>query len=394
MNKKQISLKDLEKTHPALPLAYQQLEQGRISRRDFLRVSTLLGLSAGVAYAAAACGSPQPAEAPATEAPPEAAPATEEAKSTITRGGTFSRAMELQQIDHPARFSWVQQSNVVSHVAEYLTQTGSDNITRPYLLEKWEASEDVKEWTLYLRKGIKFNNGDELTADDVMFNFQQWLDPDVGSSMLSLLSYLRGMQDVEKVDDYTVKMHLQEGNIGVPEHLFHYPAPIMHRNFEGDFIKQPIGTGGFTLEEYSEAERAVLKRREGYWRMGEDGQALPYLDEIIYISMAKDAGVAAVQSGQVDSLYQPRASDWQALKDLPTHQVLTAPTGATTAYAGHCSCARTARRSASWLTTARSIWALTPTSHRYTRNIAKRTSRNTTPSKPRPCWPKPVTRTA
>jgi peptide/nickel transport system substrate-binding protein len=330
MNKKQISLKDLEKTHPALPLAYQQLEQGRISRRDFLRVSTLLGLSAGVAYAAAACGSPQTAEAPATEAPPEEAPATEEPKSTIVRGGTFSRAMELQQIDHPARFSWVQQSNVVSQVAEYLTQTGSDNITRPYLLEKWEASDDVKEWTLYLRKGVKFNNGDELTADDVMFNFEQWLDPDVGSSMLSLLSYLRGMEDVEKVDDYTVKMYLQEGNIGVPEHLFHYPAPIMHRNFEGDFIKQPIGTGGFTLEEYSEGERAVLKRREDYWRMGEDGQPLPYLDEIIYVSMAKDAGVAAVQSGQVDALYQPRASDWQALKDLPTHQVLTAPTAVTT----------------------------------------------------------------
>ncbi len=330
MKKTPISLKDMEKTHPALPEAFRQLQQGRITRRDFLRFSTLLGLSASSAYLLAACGGTPETAAPATEAPPAEAPTEAPAASKITRGGTFSRAMELQQIDHPARFSWVQQANVVSQVAEYLTQTGSDNITRPYLLEKWEANEDVTEWTLYLRKGVKFNNGDELTADDVMFNFEQWLDPDVGSSMLSLLSYLRGMQDVEKVDDYTVKMHLQEGNIGVPEHLFHYPAPIMHRNFEGDFIKQPIGTGGFTLEEYSEGERAVLKRREDYWRMGEDGQPLPYLDEIIYVSMAKDAGVAAVQGGQVDALYQPRASDWQALKDLPTHKVLTAPTAVTT----------------------------------------------------------------
>lgn len=328
MKKPEISKKLMSMTHPAIPEAYDQMRQGRISRREFIQFATLLGLSAGTAIAAASCGAPA---APTQEAAVTQAPVMTEAVpvSKITRGGTFTRAMELQQIDHPARFSWVQQANVVRHVAEYLTETGSDNITRPYLLEKWEASEDVKTWTLYLRKGIKFNNGDDFTADDVMFNFEQWLNPDVGSSMLSQLSYLRGMQDVEKVDDYTVRLHLQEGNIGVPEHLFHYPANIMHRSFEGDFIKQPIGTGPFTLDEYTEAERAVLKRRTDYWKMGEDGDPLPYLDQIIYVSMSKDAAVAAVQSGQVDATYQPRASDWQALKDMPNMQVLTAPTAVT-----------------------------------------------------------------
>lgn len=324
MKKPEVSKKILAKSHPAIPEAYDQYTQGRISRREFLRLSTLLGLSAGVAYVAAACGAPTEAPPAETEAPPEPAP------GGIKRGGTFTRAMELQQIDHPARFSWVQQANVCRQVAEYLAETGPDNITRPLLLEKWEASEDVKTWTLHLRKGVKFSNGDELTADDVMFNFGQWLDPEVGSSVLSLMSYLSGMQDVEKVDDYTIIMHLQDGNIGVPEHLFHYPAAIMHRDFEGDFIKQPIGTGPFTLEEYTEGERAVLKARSDYWRMGEDDQPLPYLDEILYISMAKDAAVAAVQGGQVDCMYQPRASDWQALKDLPNLQVLTASTAVTT----------------------------------------------------------------
>ncbi|MBN1147751.1 MAG: ABC transporter substrate-binding protein [Anaerolineales bacterium] len=321
MKQTEVSKKMLAKTHPAIPEAYDQLCQGRISRREFLRLSTLLGLSAGVAYFAAGCAQP-------TEAPPAATVAP--AAGGIKRGGTFTRAMELQLIDHPARFSWVQQANVVRHVAEYLTETGTDNITRPLLLEKWEASEDVKTWTLNLRKGVKFNNGDEFTADDVLFNFEQWLNPDVGSSILSMMSYLNGPQDVEKVDDYTVRLHLKDGNIGIPEHLFHYPANIVHRSFEGDFIKQPIGTGAFTLAEYTEGERAVLKRRNDYWKMGEDGQPLPYLDEITYVSMAKDAAVAAVQSGQVDCTYQPRASDWQALKDLPNMQVLTAPTAVTT----------------------------------------------------------------
>jgi len=314
----------MEKIHPQIPEAFDQMLQGRISRREFLHLATLLGMSA-VAASCAAPATPTPVDTPAVGPTP-----TQPTAPTIKRGGTFTRAMELQMIDHPARFSWVQQSNVIAHVAEYLTQTGPDNITRPYLLESWEASDDVKTWTLNIRRGVKFNNGDELTADDVIFNFAQWLDPAVGSSILGMMSYLRGMQDVEKVDDYTVRLHLQEGNIGVPEHLFHYPANIMHRNFEGDFIRQPIGTGGFTLHEYSEGERAVLRRRNDYWALGEDGQPLPYLDEIIYVSMAKDAGLAAVLGGQIDALYQPRASDWQALRDLPTHTVLTAPTAVTT----------------------------------------------------------------
>jgi peptide/nickel transport system substrate-binding protein len=225
--------------------------------------------------------------------------------------------MQLQLLDHPARLSWVEGANIVRQVGEYLTETGPDNITRPYLLERWEASEDVKTWDLYLRKGVTFNNGDEFTADDVMFTFGEWLNEDVGSSMLGLLAYLRGMQDVEKVDDYHVRLHLQYGDIGVPEHLFHYPAIVLHRGFEGDIIKQPVGTGAFTLEEYAEGERAVFKRREDYWRMGEDGQPLPYLDELIYVSTDKDAGVAALQSGQVDTLYDPRPTDFQALKDVP-----------------------------------------------------------------------------
>ncbi len=123
-----------------------------------------------------------------------------------------------------------------------------------------------------------------------------------------------------------IKLYLETPNIGVPEHLFHYPAVILHRDFEGDIVKQPIGTGAFLLEEYAEGERAVFKRRPDYWRMGEDGEALPYLDELTYVSIDKDAAVAAMQSGQIDSMYQPRPSDWQALKDVPGITVRDAST--------------------------------------------------------------------
>lgn len=320
MKPPQISKKDMERIHPAIPDAYEKLEQGRISRREFMRFATLLGMSAATASIAAACAAPSTntgGQAAATSAPAATEAPAEAVASGPKRGGKITKSMQLQLLDHPARLSWVEGANVVRQISEYLTETGSDNITRPYLLDRWEASEDVKTWDLYLKQGVTFNNGDTLTADDVMFTFGQWLNPDVGSSMLGLLSYLSGMQDVEKVDDYHIRLHLQTANIGVPEHLFHYPAVILHRNFNGDIVRQPVGTGAFLLKEYAEGERAVFDRRPDYWRNGADGQSLPYLDQVIYVSTDKDAGTAALQSGQVDSLYDPRPPDWQALKDNP-----------------------------------------------------------------------------
>lgn len=314
-----------ERMHPLAVKAAAQLQQGRVSRREFLRYATLLGTSAGMAYALAACGlggAPE-AAAPAAGA---ASAVSGAAGGGITRGGTLRIGQLIQQIDHPARLSWLEGANIVRHVNEYLTFTGADNITRPYLLESWEASDDVLTWTLNLRKGIKFNSGDELTADDVMFSFSQWLDPAIGSSMLGLLTYLDGMNSVEKVDDYTVRLNLTAPNIGVPEHLFHYPAVILPRSFRGDWVKQPIGTGAFTLVEYVEGERAALKARTDYWQMGEDGKPLPYLDELIYVNADRDASVAAIQGGQLDTFFKPRPADFLALKDNPELQVKSVAT--------------------------------------------------------------------
>lgn len=315
--------------HRYIPELQDLYLKGRVSRREFLRNATLLGMSVAGASAFLAACAPAAEPTAAPEAPKEEeAPAATEAPAAggPQRGGTWTSSMQLQLLDHPARLSWVEGANVVRQINEYLTETGTDNITRPYLLDRWEASEDVKTWDLYLKQGIKWNNGDDFTAEDVMFTFGEWLNEDVGSSMLGLLAYLSGMQDVEKVDDYHLRLHLQYGDIGVPEHLFHYPAVVLNRGFEGDIIRQPVGTGAFTLEEYAEGERAVFKRREDYWRMGEDGQSLPYLDELIYVSTDKDAGVAALQSGQVDTVYDPRPTDFQALKDVPGLVVRSAST--------------------------------------------------------------------
>ena len=105
----------------------------------------------------------------------------------IKRGGTLRIAGPVHKVTHPAQFSWITPTNQLRQVAEYLTYTDADNVTHPYLLENWQASDDLKTWTLNLRQGVKFNNGDTFTADDVIFTLNQWLNKDVGSSMMGMI---------------------------------------------------------------------------------------------------------------------------------------------------------------------------------------------------------------
>jgi peptide/nickel transport system substrate-binding protein len=331
-----------KKLHPMVPELQSQLSKGRVSRRQFIRLATLLGTSAATATYLAACAQPEteaPTEAPVvepTEAPMETPmeEPTEAPMGGIKRGGTLRISGAVHKVTHPAQFSWISPSNQLRQVAEYLTLTDHNNVTHPYLLESWEASDDLLTWTLKLRQGIMHNNGDEFNADDVVFTMNEWLNPDVESSMLGLLSYLSAT-GIEKVDDYTVRLHLDTAEIAVPEHLFHYPAMILnHRTFEGDFLKAPHGTGPYTLEEYTVDERVVVRRREDYWQMGEDGEPLPYLDEMSWVNLGEEmsAHIAALQSGEIDQIDLSDAGGvdvFQALQGDESIQIIGTPTGQT-----------------------------------------------------------------
>lgn len=298
-----------ERLHPAVLKAQEQLQDGRMSRREFLRLASLLGASATTAYVLAACGAP---------ATPTAAPTA--AAAAVKRGGTLRVAIPVPAVDHPARFSWIFDANEFRLIFEYLTETGPDNVTRPFLAESWEASDDLREWTLHLRQGIKWTNDDEFTSEDVLFNFKEWLNPDTGSSILGLWAGFLTPENVIAVDDHTVKLQLSGPKLDVPESLFHYPAQIMHRSFNGDITtgKNP-STGPYVLKEYKAGERVVIERRDGYWQNGVDGQPLPYLDSIEFVDLGNDqtAAVAALEAGQVDTIYDLTVDSYLALRDNP-----------------------------------------------------------------------------
>jgi peptide/nickel transport system substrate-binding protein len=319
-----------KKIHPLVNEAQEKLRQGTISRRDFLKISTLLGVSLGTANILAAC-------APAATSTPTAVPATAVPQATATtaaplviRGGTLNVACRVERVTDPAQFSLVSASHPWRHVFEYLTHTDPQGITHPYLLDSWKASDDLLTWTLVLKQGIKFSNGQELTADDVVFNIKRWLDPNTKSSMASAMSYMDGT-GVEKTDNYTVTLHLKNPTIFLPDNLGQYQAAIVPATFGGDITKEPIGTGPFTMVEYVATERAHLKARTDYWQMGVDGKPLPYLDEIVMVMLGEDqsAYVSALQSGQVDTICEPTVSTWEAVKDDTRFTIVSTPTAAT-----------------------------------------------------------------
>jgi peptide/nickel transport system substrate-binding protein len=284
---------DDRKIHPYIPKLVEQLEARRIDRREFLRTSTLLGLSATTAYGIVG------------RVFGESAIPRARAQGAPKPGGILRVAMEVQKMDDPATYSWVQMSNQTRHIAEYLAITGPDNVTRPMLAESWEASDDLKTWTFHLRQGVKWHNGEDFVADHVVWNIERWLNPDLGSSNIGLSTFA-SMDSVEAVDEHTVRFNLNKPVLSAPEDCYNYPTAILHPSFEAPFSDNPIGTGPYTLgEPLAVGDRCILRRitetTDGqefkYW--GDE----VYLDEIHYYHFDADNQLTAFASGDVDTIY-------------------------------------------------------------------------------------------
>ena len=234
----------------------------------------------------------------ATEAPAADAPAAE--TGGIRRGGTLTWARGAIPENLDMAWSTANQDfwimvNIIEPLV-MLNDAGTE--LEPGLAETWEVSEDKMTYTFNLRDA-KFNNGAAVTAEDVVFSI------DRARTEGSNTWLYENFASVEAVDAKTVKVTVAEAS---PETL-----PLMSLIVVGvynkaefeklgvdEFMKDPVTTGPFMVKEWKVGEVFVMEPNPYYWKMGEDGKALPYLDQVIVTQVPDDTTkVLQVQSQTV-----------------------------------------------------------------------------------------------
>lgn len=199
--------------------------------------------------------------------------------------------------------------------------------TEAALATEWKRSSDGREYTLKLRKGIRFSDGRPFDADDVVFTFQVLLDERTGSPNRDLLIVGGQPVRVTKVDEYTVRLTMAQP-YAAAERLFDSIAILPRHLLAEAYTKGAIsnmwavatpaaavaGLGPYRLKEYVAGQRLVLERNPYYWKTDSAKRRLPYLDELVFLFTGnEDAQVIRFQSGDSDVLSRASADNFGVL---------------------------------------------------------------------------------
>jgi peptide/nickel transport system substrate-binding protein len=199
--------------------------------------------------------------------------------------------------------------------------------TEPALAASWTASKDGREYTLKLRPGLKFSDGHALTADDVVFTFQVYLDEKLAAPQRDLLIVAGKPIGVRKVDDLTIVISLAEP-YAVADRMFDgvaiLPRHVLADAYAAGTLAQQwslaappasiVGTGPFRVSQVVPGERVVLERNPHYWKHDRSGEALPYLERLVFLVVpSTDAQWLRFTSGELDVMSAATAEQFGSL---------------------------------------------------------------------------------
>jgi peptide/nickel transport system substrate-binding protein len=266
---------------------------GRISRRDFLRRGTIVGISVPVLGAVlSACGS---SSAPAPSA--STSGANSGAGATIKAGIIVPTAAI-----NPLTVADQGGLDMLAQTGEYLCLSDQHLTLQPVLAESWSANAAADVWTFKIRRGVKFHDGTPLTADDVVYTYKLQTDPKNASNALSAFGGALVPAGVRKVDDFTVAFHLEAPNGNFPYltssdnyNMIILPNGYDPAKWQGSFI----GTGPFVMKSYTAKVGASFTRNEQYWGT----KALPAATEFTFYDTEPPL-ILALTGGTIDVLGQ------------------------------------------------------------------------------------------
>jgi peptide/nickel transport system substrate-binding protein len=291
--------------------------EGYISRREFVRRGTVLGMSmSALGFLVSACGSGEKGgETTTTEA---------QTSAKVKPGGTVKVGVVTPSgaID-PVKVADEGGLAVLGQAGEYLVWSNAKLEAAPRLAESWSPNDDASVWTFKIRQGVKFHDGTPMTAEDVAATINRLADPKSGSSALSAFGGVLSKGAAKATDDTTVEFNLDAPNGNFPYLLSsdNYNTIILPKNYDGDYEKTMNGTGPFKLDKYTQGQSATFVKNPDYW----DTARKPNPDNTELRYYAKEeAQIVALQSGEVDALSHFSATGGRALLTDPNIQVIAA----------------------------------------------------------------------